>query len=96
MKLIMKDDRSISSDHLLIVEQPKYRALDRIKSGRPLKVEWTGEMQYLVYELEVPKVFDDKASFVDFFQDLDECRKKYPDVELLKWEKLIEAQKTIK
>ena len=88
MKLIMKDSKSTNSNEFVIVEQPQYKALERKKPGKPLKVELTGKMQYVVYHLEVPGVFDDKATFQDFFYTLEETKKKYPDVEVISWEDL--------
>ena len=85
MKLITKDGKSIPSNNFVIVEQPKYKALERRKPGRPLKVKFTGEMQYMVYHLETPGVLDDGATFQDYFLTLEEVKEKYPDVEIVKW-----------
>lgn len=85
MKLIQKDSKSTNSNEFVIVEQPKYKALERKKPGKPLKVKFTGEMQYVVYHLETPGVLDDGATFQDFFLTLDEAKEKYPEVEIVEW-----------
>lgn len=85
MKLITKDDKSTPSNNFVIIEQPQYRAKERKKPGKPLEVVPTGKMQYIVYQLGTPGVLDDNAFYKDFFYTLEEAKKAYPDVELIKW-----------
>ena len=86
MKLTTKDSKSTNSNEFVIVEQPQYKAAERKKVGKPLKLELTGKMQYMVYHLDKPGVLDDKATYQDFFYTLEEAKDKYPDVEVVKWE----------
>jgi len=45
-------------------------------------------MQYVVYQLETPGVMDENAFYKDFFYTLEEARKTFPGVELVKWKDL--------
>ena len=85
MKLITKDNKSTPSNKFVIVEQPQYRAKERKQPGKKLVVEPTGNYQYVVYQLETPGVLDDNAFYKDFFYTLEEAKKEYPDVELIRW-----------
>ena len=88
MKLITKDGKSTPSNNFVIVEQPQYRAKERKQPGKKLVVELTGKMQYVVYQLETPGVLDENAFYKDFFYTLEEAKKEYPDVKLVKWEEI--------
>ena len=85
MKLIPKDNKSIPSNNFVIIEQPQYKAKYRKQPGKPLEVLPTGKMQYVVYQLETPGVLDENAFYKDFFYTLEEAKKEYPDVELVKF-----------
>ena len=86
VKLITKDSRSTNSNEFIIVEQPQYKAKGIKVPGKPLEIELTGKTYFVVYHLEEPGIFDDRATFQDFFYELKEAKEKYPNVEVLKWE----------
>ena len=86
MKLTTKDSKSTNSNKFAIIEQPAMRAIGHKKPGEKLKVELTGEMQYIVYHLTTSGVIDNNIVFQDYFRTLEETKAKYPDVEVIKWE----------